>query len=313
MTSRTSGRPQVLLIVGSGRSGSTLFERALGAVAGITALGEVVHLWDRAVRDDELCACGQAFTSCDFWASVGKQAFCGWSRVDADRLVADRQGVVRTRHLPALLTDSPSPRWRASRDHLAGALSAVFAAAQQESAARLLVDSSKMPAYAALLRHVDVDVRCVHVVRDPRGVASSLSKQVQRPEVTTGVDLMHRTGVAESALWWSAFDLASTALQSVGRIPLTTVRYEDFVAHPGPTLRRVLEFAGLQLSPADLDHVSTDRVVLAPNHQVAGNPIRFRTGEVTIRRDDEWRTSMSAHDRRVVNALTAGLRQRHGY
>ncbi len=52
-------RPRVLLIVGSGRSGSTLVERALGGVTGVAALGEVVHMWDRSVRDDELCACGR--------------------------------------------------------------------------------------------------------------------------------------------------------------------------------------------------------------------------------------------------------------
>src|SRR5262245_25734123 len=75
------GRPRVLLIVGSGRSGSTLFERALGGVAGVAALGELVHMWDRAVRDDELCACGQPFGSCPFWSAVGERAFGGWDGV----------------------------------------------------------------------------------------------------------------------------------------------------------------------------------------------------------------------------------------
>ena len=108
--------------------------------------------------------------------------------------------------------------WRAQRDHFAGELAAVLAAAQAESGARLLVDSSKMPAYAALMMRAEVDLTCVQVVRDPRGVANSLGKTVLRPEVTGADDLMHRTGVAESALWWSAFDVVTTVLRAVREV-----------------------------------------------------------------------------------------------
>jgi Sulfotransferase family len=306
-------RPRVLLIVGSGRSGSTLFERALGGVPGVAALGEVVHLWDRAVRDDELCACGMSFHSCPFWSAVGERAFGGWDRVGTEDLVRARQAVVRTRNVPQLLTSSPSARWRSQRDHLRHDLGAVLRAAQQESGARLLVDSSKMPAYAALLMRAEVDLRCVEVVRDPRGVAHSLRKSVIRPEATDGADLMHRTGVAESALWWSAFDVITSALDILGRVPFTTVRYEDFVADPRGTVSRILDFARTPVSPADLDHVDGDRICLGTNHQVAGNPVRFRTGEVQVRRDEAWREQLSAREQRTVAALTTGLRHRHGY
>lgn len=309
----TADRPKVLLVVGSGRSGSTLLERALGGVDGVVALGEVVHLWDRAVRDDELCGCGAAFSACPFWSAVGKRAFGGWEHVDRGALVAARYDVVRTRHVPALLATSPSRRWRERRDLLRGDLAGVLAAARTESGARLLVDSSKMPAYAALLTGADVDLRCVEVVRDPRGVAHSLRKQVQRPEVTEGVDLMHRTGVAESALWWSAFDMVTTALRRLGGVPFTTVRYEDFVADPGGTVRDVLAFAGLEVPAGGLSHVDGDRIVLGTNHQVAGNPVRFRTGEVQVRPDDDWRRALSAREQRTVALLTAGLRHRHHY
>jgi hypothetical protein len=170
-----------------------------------------------------------------------------------------------------------------------------------------------MPAYAALLMRADVELSCVSVVRDPRGVANSLAKTVVRPEATDGEDLMHRTGVAESALWWSAFDVVTTVLRGVGRVPFTTVRYEDFVADPRGTVRRVLEFAGVPVSDGDLAHIQDDRIMLGANHQVAGNPVRFRTGEVQVRPDDAWREQMTPRDRRVVGLLTAGLRHRYRY
>jgi hypothetical protein len=306
-------RPRVLLIVGSGRSGSTLFERALGGVTGVEALGELVHMWDRAVRDDELCACGQPFGACPFWSAVGKRAFGGWDRVNADRVIAERHAVVRTRHVPELLASSPSSRWRSQREHLAGELAAVLAAAQAESGARLVVDSSKMPAYAALMMRADVDLACVSVVRDPRGVANSLGKTVVRPEAAGGQDLMHRTGVAQSALWWSAFDVVTSVLRGVRRVPFMTVRYEDFVADPGGTVGRVLDFAGVPVTSDEVAHIDGDRITLGTNHQVAGNPVRFRTGEVQVRPDDAWQQEMSLRDRRLVGVLTAGLRHRYRY
>lgn len=306
------GRPRVLVVVGSGRSGSTLLEAALGDVPGVEALGEVVHLPERALRDDELCACGRAFSACPFWTGVGKRAFDGWDRVPADELVALRHEVVRTRHLPRLLAGSPTSAGRRRRDALAGRLEALYRAAAEESGARLLVDSSKMPAWAALVAHAGVDLHLLHVVRDPRGVAYSLGKEVPRPEAG-GTDLMHRSTPARSALWWSAFELAASALAVRHPGRLTTVRYEDFVADPRGTVRRVLAATGLAVTDADLEHVTDSGVVLGTHHQVAGNPVRFTSGPVAVRADEAWRSSLAPRDRRTVALLTTGVRRLRGY
>lgn len=308
---------RVLLVVGSGRSGSTLFERALAGVPGVAALGEVVHLWDRAVRDDELCGCGERFSRCAFWTAVGRRAFGGWDRVDVDALVRARHEVVRTRRVPGLLTTSPSRTVRVDRDRLLADLVGVLDAARAESGASLVVDSSKIPAYAALLmraarQDLPLDLRCVQVVRDPRGVAWSMRKTVLRPEAASA-DLMHRTGVAESALWWSAFDLVIGGLRARRTVPFTTVRYEDFVDDPRGVVDRVLDFAGSPRREGDLDHIDGDVLSLAANHQVAGNPMRFRTGTVRVAADEEWRNRLSSSEKVVVDALTAGLRHRFSY
>ena len=43
---------------------------------------------------------------------------------------------------------------------------------------------------------------------------------------------------------------------------------------------------------------------LGEDHTVAGNPIRFRRGEIEVRRDDEWRTRMARRSKALVTALT---------
>ncbi|MFD0594553.1 hypothetical protein ACFQZ4_20755 [Catellatospora coxensis] len=91
---------RVLFVGGLGRSGTTLIERVLGELPGVCALGEIVHLWQRDLRDDERCGCGERFSGCDFWQRVGKAAFGGWHRVDVHRILALRDLVERTRHIP---------------------------------------------------------------------------------------------------------------------------------------------------------------------------------------------------------------------
>jgi len=305
-------RPRVLLIAGSGRSGSTLFERALGDVAGVTALGETVHLWERGLRDDELCGCREPFSRCRFWSEVGQRAFGGWQALPAQEMVDLRHEVVRTRFIPRMLGPSRDVGWRLRRDRMARLVGTMYRAVAESTGAELVVDSSKMPAYAGLLRHAGVDLRCAYVVRDPRGVAHSWAKTVTRPEVTDGSSTMPRYGAAESALWWSTFD-ATFAMMARRGLPMLTIRYEDFVHDPRSWVARTLDFAGAPADDDRLDHIAPDRIRLGPSHLVAGNPMRFRSGDIALAGDEEWRTAMPARDQRLVTTLTAGLRHRHGY
>jgi hypothetical protein len=41
--------------------------------------------------------------------------------------------------------------------------------------------------------------------------------------------------------------------------------------------------------------------------------MRFATGELAIRADEEWRAKMDAGDRRTVSTLTGPLLRRYGY
>ncbi|UYM06549.1 glycosyltransferase [Solicola gregarius] len=310
--SATPTIPKVLLILGSGRSGSTLLERTLGEVAGVSALGETVHLWERGVRDHELCGCGVPFDACEFWSAVGKSGFDGWSNIDPGEMIDGRHRVVRTRRIPELIAASPSARHRLERERMVNRLDQLYRAAQQVSGSRLLVDSSKLPAYAALLRRANVDVRCVFVVRDPRGVAHSWGKSVERPEVVGEQALMPRYSAARSAATWTMFAGLAGALRASG-IAMTTVRYEDFLAAPADTVRHLLDFADHDLDPGGLAQIDGRRVRLGNAHTVAGNPMRFRTGTVDLVRDDAWRSQLPARDRRVVELLTLGVRRALGY
>src|SRR6478609_10943334 len=96
-------RTKVLFVGGMGRSGTTLLERIVGSAAAAVPLGEVMHMWERAVSRNERCGCGVEFRQCPFWSEVGDVAFGGWEGVPVARLSALHADVNKARKVPRLL------------------------------------------------------------------------------------------------------------------------------------------------------------------------------------------------------------------
>jgi len=297
---------RVLYLGGLGRSGTTLVERLLGELPSVCALGEIVHLWQRDIRDDERCGCGARFSACTFWQRVGERAFGGWSSVDVARVHALRDAVERTRYIPRLAKPSPEVLEYASF------YTRVYRAAAEMSGAEVVVDSSKHSALAHVLRWAgDIDLRVVHVVRDARGVAYSWTKTVTRPE-TDGTDEMTRYSPARSAMLWNAHNAAFGLLARRG-VPVRRIRYEQFLADPHTGIRDLAAYAGVPLSEGDLGFLGERHADLSIGHSAAGNPMRFRTGRVPLRRDDAWTVALPPAQRRLVGAVCAPMLRAYGY
>lgn len=70
--------PVTVLYIGAfGRSGSTILGQVLGRMPGFVNVGEAWQVWQRGLRENERCGCGQPFRSCEFWSAVGDEAFGG--------------------------------------------------------------------------------------------------------------------------------------------------------------------------------------------------------------------------------------------
>ena len=300
---------RVLYLGGLGRSGTTLVERLLGELPSVCALGELVHLWQRDIVDDERCGCGARFSACEFWKQVGKEAFGGWHNVDVDRVHALRDSVERTRYIPRLAAGQmPDPGVREYANYYAK----VYAAAAAVSGAEVVVDSSKHSALAHVLRWADdLDLRVVHVVRDARGVAYSWTKTVARPE-TDGSEHMTRYSPGRSAMLWNAHNAAFGLLARRG-VAVRRIRYEEFLIDPRAALRRLADFAGLAPTQADLEFLRPEHADLTVGHSAAGNPMRFTVGRLPLRRDDAWVSALPRGQRRLVGAVCAPMLRAYGY
>jgi hypothetical protein len=269
-----------------------------------------VHLWERGLRDDERCGCGEPFHDCPFWSEVGRRAFGGWDRVDTAHLVDLRWQVDRNRHIPRLLLPLRGRYGRAVREYR-GYLDRLYRAAQEVSGAEVLVDSSKNPSYAYLLRRCGIRLRAVHLVRDARGVTYSWTKQVRRPEISEASVFMPTYRPSRSGLLWDAHNVLMTVFGWTGR-GMVRLRYEDFSRDPDVVLAAVLEHAGLAGAPrTELSRHRT--ATLGEDHTVAGNPMRFTRGDVTLRADDAWVAQLSPGARRAVLAVTWPLLLWYGY
>ncbi|RSM52053.1 sulfotransferase family protein [Actinoplanes sp. ATCC 53533] len=303
---------RVLYLGGLGRSGTTLVERLLGELPSVCALGEIVHLWQRDIRDDERCGCGARFSACTFWKRVGERAFGHWGNVDVERVRSLRDVVERTRHIPRLAGAQLPPAQLADVREYAAFYTRVYSAAAAVSGAQVVVDSSKHSALAHVLRWADdLDLRVVHVVRDARGVAYSWTKTVARPE-TDGGDEMTRYSPGRSALLWNAHNAAFGLLARRG-VPVHRIRYEQLLTDPRAALRALADYAGVPATDADLTFLGDGYADLRVGHSAAGNPMRFSVGRLPLRRDDAWVRALPSGQRRLVGAVCAPMLRAYGY
>jgi hypothetical protein len=310
----SSHRPpvRVLYIAGHGRSGSTLLEQILAQGEGLVAVGELRHVWARGVREDQLCGCQLPFSSCSFWGGVLDRAFGAGSVPDAATVLALQARVDRTRFIPSMLLPLAHRRFREAQLRYVELYVRLLRGVQEHTGASTIVDSSKDPSLLYLLAACpDVDLRVLHLVRDARAVAHSWSQYKRRPEITGHTAWMPRYDPRRTALEWALRNLIIESARSLARA-YRQIRYEDLLAAPRHVVGGVLEgLLGMEQVPAGLE----DRVFrpLRRNHCVAGNPVRFRTGEVELSLDESWKTAMSPRTAWSVTAIAAPVLRRYGY
>ena len=294
---------RVLYVAGTGRSGSTLLARVLDRAPGVFAAGELRYVWQRGLLEDRVCGCGEQFSQCAFWSEVTHRAFAGRD-VDARRVVDTQRGLTRLRHVPRMLTVGGQEAPAAYLE----TLSRLYRAVAEVSGCELVVDSSKLPSYGFVLGHVpDLDVRFVHLVRDPRGAAYSWSRMKTQPDSDGG---MQRMSVLKSSSLWLAWNASAPRLfRDPTRYCL--VRYEDLVARPRDVVDQILAFAGHD--GVGTPFVGERTVSLERSHTVAGNPNRLEAGHVELREDQAWTTAMGRPQRALVTALTTPLLGRFDY
>jgi hypothetical protein len=303
----------VVYVGGVSRSGSTVLGVMLGQVPGFVWPGEVRWIWRRWGASDQLCGCGEPFRTCPFWSAVAETGFGGFDGVDVEEVVALEEEVVRFRTLPLLRASGLAPAFQAKVRRYAERVQTLYEAVSRVADGARIVDTTKDPPYAFLLARVPgLDLRVVHLARDPRGVAFSAGKVVVKPDVVGDREYMPRQAAVAAALDYDVYNALFSTLAPLG-VPRLFVRYESLVDEPRRELRRVLKFAESDADVDALDWLGEGEFRIDAHHSASGNPLRFKRGPERLRRDEEWRERMSARDRLAVAALTWPFLLRYRY
>lgn len=290
----------VVYVLGTARSGSTLLTRLLcDAWPDAFAAGEIRLLWREL--DRRTCGCGVLARDCPVWSEVVDRSTVVDTPPDAVRGLLDAS--TRMQHLPAILRAGdardrlPDGARRAAR-HLGETYRRVAAA----TGARVIVDSSKSVAEAALLRFVPgLRPVVVHIVRDPRAVAYSWHRALDQ-----GAEGTPEHPTWSVALRWVLTNVASEAVSRRYGPDAAQVRYEDLVSAPDVELARLADLIGPRPAPPAAD-------ARRASHIVGGNALRRSPHRIEVREDAEWRRAQRPAISGEIAGLTYPLMRRYRY
>jgi hypothetical protein len=299
---------KAVYVVSTPRSGSTLLGRLLELHPHLAHVGELAQVWNEGLLNNFLCGCGTRFQECEHWQRVLGAASVAGATLDAEALLAAADEFGRTRRLGALVTRRGRANSIEGMSEFTRAMVSLYRGVQEITGARVVVDTSKTPIIAwYLAQNPDVDLRILHLTRDPRAVAFSSARE--RFDRATNHSLPQESALRVGCVWtvWNAM----ARLWWSSSANYLHVRYEDLSAAVDQTLDRICTWLGedargIRLLP---DHSFLSR----RTHTIAGNPMRFRDGRIRVRPDDQWRSEATRSLRSTVTAVALPMLTSFGY
>jgi|tagenome__1003787_1003787.scaffolds.fasta_scaffold20985642_2 hypothetical protein len=304
-----TSRRKLLYIAGYGRCGSTVLATVLGNHPEMVHVGEVSYLFEDWMNPTRPCSCREQFADCKFWQGAVP---AGISEADTGRVV---RSVERASFLPRLwlggVSDDAMEAYRASQDQVLGH-------ALSRSGAAIVVDSSKSAQLTvgrsvALRKLVGKDVYFLHLVRE--GLSSLESRVITGSNwALEGHRHQPRLATLRAVLGWIWSNWCASVMmrRSFGKRHYMLLRYEDFLADPATSLRRIGDFVGVDTS--DLVTRVEQGKAFEVGHVVGGNRIRFQQAITVRRQEDRPKGEQLTRRQRLLFSILGGwLNRRYGY
>jgi hypothetical protein len=291
--------PVVVYIAGYGRSGSTLLDVLLGAHSELAGLGEAGLLGTQYADETAECGGGESLRHCPQWGPV-------LENLTAD---FDLQAVEHaSRRHERWLYGAPRATTTA-HDEYGRAMARFFELHARQKGARMVVDSSKT-CYRffwrplALQRLAGLDVRLVHLVRDPQAVLASCLKG-QNSRLAVGDSRVRPFATPIAIIGWIVANLgARLNARRLGPDKYLLVEYEQLAAHPQDTLARIGAFLGVDMT--ELGRRVQAGEAFATGHLMAGNRMA-RAGSVVAHTAKSTSTQVGFWRRLACTCATSWL------
>lgn len=284
---RSDEDPNILYILGAGRSGTTILEVVLTGNRRVVGVGEVTHVFKDGFLAGDQCACGVSAPHCPMWARVREIA--GWS----DSRISELARLFRRFDWHSGFLKSWLG-WQsgAEFDEYAKANRDLFRAVVTLGQVDLIVDSSKYAARAINLNRIfGTRVRVLCLIRSPEGLLNSFRKDhkdEQKPKSHFALILYYCFILISMRI--AAYRFGARAYP---------IRYEDLVSDPDRVLADLQTWLGVDLSESRRRVV--EKVPFSGGHIVTGN--RLRKSKEIVFRIGEKKPSIEGVPNRITVAI----------
>jgi len=301
-------RLQVVFLTGISYCGSTLVAFLLNHHPRILSVGEMgpsPRFHDRVIR----CSCGEDVVSCPFWVGVADRMREQGEPFDTAHMQL-RHAYSDVHLLNRLFSAHLGVDWLDAlrdrvRDHLPGIQSRmdVFRRRNREfirsalaiTGKQVFLDGTKTPPRIPLLMQDEIDLRVIHLVRDPRGYCGSARKRSNVAARNAARD------------WVTGTSQIERYLSMLPESNWKRVQYEDICRDPEGMLSEVTCFMG-----AGAYHLPDN--FRAGTHHILGNTMRHASdGRTRIQHDEKWREVLSEEDLEIIRQTLGPVASRLGY
>jgi len=262
--------PEILYIMGTGRSGSTILEMLLKNNSGFGGVGELTHIFRDGFLNNEDCACGEKTANCTLWQKVRHQ--CGWRQEELPSLIELMQSVEGHSSFPALA----SGLIRKDRlDQYRSVNQKLFLALKNSLNCRVVIDSSKYAGRAlALSRLFPGRVRVICLTRSPRALIHAFSKKHKEEQWSKSP--------FQAMLYYIYVLICCRLTLRLAGVRAQHLRYEDFSSNIQAIIRRIDVWGNYDLTSTrkSIENGSYFSV----GHIVTGNRLR-KSGKVRFQPD----------------------------
>lgn len=257
------GRPQVVYLMGAGRSGSTILGTTLGNCDGIFFAGELARWHRRAGAPLDGTERGR------FWSDVREELGSeGESLGREARFLQRSSALFRIRSWPTQRR-LRAPYRRVTRE--------LYRAIARTASVPHIVDSSHFPRRARELQTLSgIDLYLLFLVRDPQSVVAAYARGdvVQGPKFDT---------LATNGYLWLTNLLSLFVFLRHPRARRLLVRHEDFIADPYGVTRDILDCVGSSADLPDFTALRTDSAFLG-NRMVKTGVVALKSRPETAAR-----------------------------
>ena len=255
-------------ILGSGHSGSTLLELLISNHPKIFALGEIVNI-AKVFERNSICSCGKPVLSCSVWSRV-LSGFSPEEILDLDfgfDLKKIQSNLFCSNFLAVYLR--------------------LLENLQSIVQCRIFTDSSKFLEPLFLLQQIaGLDLRIIYNTRHAGGVVNSYLKKGSR--------------FFKTSLGWAAQNKKAQIYLKNSGLPWIHVEYEKMVKNPELEIEKIFEFLDYDFDSKLVHNFKNVR------HLVAGNRIRMKHQELSIKSPVPWENAFSPFGRlflEIVNSI----------